>query len=643
MNGIEMIEQATAWIARNALVTLLPAVVIAWVCWMRLGSARVRWILVGLLLLKLVTPSLPGWSWTVPGLRDRVSEKTESDGLSAGFVSQGSNEEGALFELGEEPTGAGLPWWALAWAMGVCGFGGLWVIEVWRVNRVIRTQRVAASARLLRMLEEECRFMGVSDCPEVCVLRGWGQAAVHGCWRARLLLPATWVRDLGEEELRAVLRHELAHVRRKDVLWSTLGYAVAAVHWFHPLGWLGLRRLRAEAELLCDEAALTGQGEAERKEYGRVLIRMMETFSSSPPNAVAAFARHRNDIQHRILMIAQPNRAQRWSRAMTWLILPLLSLALLTAGEKESPKSEIRNPKEGAREGGNYLKGGNSIAGVVNGHVITKAEIEREVKESGGRLSEEEALQSLTQKEIDKVDRDRNGSREREGADFMPREGEATQRVAPREGESPKSETRKPREGDRDGDRPKEGQRDGDKRREGARDGDRPKGGARDGDKPREGARDGDRPREGARDGEKPREGARDGDRPKEGMREGDRGKEGERGKEGMREGDRGKEGAREGARGKEGMREGEGGARSAVVSSKAQPMIVQLNAAGEVVNSEGRVIPDAEVKERLTQLARSRPGQEIVLKGEKETRYEGLTRVLNLLQGIDVKPTLGQ
>jgi hypothetical protein len=123
--------------------------------------------------------------------------------------------------------------------------------------------------------------------------------------------------------------------------------------------------------------------------------------------------------------------------------------------------------------------------------------------------------------------------------------------------------------------------------------------------------------REGARDGDKPREGARDGDRPKEGQREGE-----------MK---------------KEGMREGERGVRSAVVPSKAQPMVVQLNASGEVVNSEGRVIPDAEVRERLTQLARSNPGQEIVLRGEKETRYESMTRVLNLLKGIDVKPTLGQ
>lgn len=539
MTEAAWLEAAAAWLGRNAVLTLAPAGLIAWVCWRRWGSARVRWVLAGMLLLKLVLPELPGWRWSVPVAVDWT------DGEAVAVLAEAREESWELSGAGVEGEGAGVAWWAAAWALGVVICGGAWVTSYWRVNGVIRRNRVATPARLVRALDEEAGKLGLRESPELCVLRGWGQAAVHGCWRAKVLLPATWERSLGEEELRAVLRHELAHVRRKDVLWSVLGYAVAAAHWFHPLGWLALRRLRAEAELLCDEAALTGHGEAERKQYGRVLIRMMETFASPPPGAVAAFARHRNDIQHRILMIARPKTNQRWSRAAAWLILPLLSLALLTAGEGEGSRKEGERPREGAREGA------------------------------------------------------RDGDRPREGQ----RDGDRP-RTGPRDGETKK-------EGARDGERGREGQRDGEMKREGARDGDRPKEGPRDGDRPREGARDGDRPKEGMRDGERPREGARDGDRPKEGAREG----------------------SREGA--SEGMRGGEAG------QGRGQAMVIQLNAAGEVVNGEGRVIPDAEVKERIGQLARSRPGQEIVLKGEKETRYESLARVLNLLRGIDVKPTL--
>ncbi len=475
MMEFSWLEEMVLWLGRNALLTVLPASLIAVLCWLRWGSAQLRWVLVGLLLLKLVLPAWPGWGWTVPlPTAVEVWEVGSTEGLQV---------QGAWAELAiqVEAEGGGVAWWAVVWGMGVLACVGLWLASAWRVNTVIRRNRVSTSARLAQLLEEEGQRLGLREMPELCVLRGWGQAAVHGCWRARVLLPADWERSLEKRELRAVLRHELAHVRRKDVLWSALGYLVAAVHWFHPLGWLALRRLRAETELLCDEVALSGHGEAERKQYGRVLIRMMETFATPPPTAVAAFARHKNDIQHRILMIAQPNQSQRWSRAAAWLIFPLLSLALLTAGE-------------------------------------------------GERKSE---------------------------------------RVEAREGER-----------------------------------------IRDGDKPREGARDGERSREGMREGDKPREGARDGERSREGMREGEASPR-------------------------------EGGQRTVASSGSAQAMVIQLNAAGEVVNSEGRVIPDAEVKERIGQLARSRPGQEIVLKGEKETRYESLARVLNLLRGIDVKPML--
>jgi Zn-dependent protease with chaperone function len=554
MSGMVWLETAAAWFGRNAWLTVVPAVLIGWVWWLRWGSARVRWVLAGLLLVKLVMPELPGWRWSMP--LPKVSNGAVATGVPE-LVVAAEKTRAVSFESASAVV-EGPAWWAVAWGLGVLFFGGVWVVSFGRVNGMIRKNRVATPAWLVRLVEEEAQRLGLRESPELCVLRGWGQAAVHGGCRARVLLPASWVQGLGEEELRAVLRHELAHVRRKDVLWSTLGYAVAALHWFHPLGWLALRRLRAEAELLCDDAALTGHGEAERLQYGRVLIRMMETFASPPPRAVAAFARHRNDIQHRILMIAQPNRAQRWSRAAAWLILPTLSLTLLTAGEEGSPKTEIRNSKDGerAREGA------------------------------------------------------RDGERAREG--MRDGEREATQRVAPREGQR---DGDKPREGAREGERAKEGMRDGERAREGMRDGDKPREGQRDGDKPREGVRDGERPKEGQRDGDKPREGAREGERPREGMREGEQ----------------------------RGTREGEGRPSAVLPATGTPPVVIQLNAAGEVVNSEGRVIPDAEVKQRMAQFARSRPGQEIVLRGEKETRYESLARVLNLLRGIDVRPTLGQ
>jgi bla regulator protein BlaR1 len=50
--------------------------------------------------------------------------------------------------------------------------------------------------------------------------------------------------------------HEMAHLRRQDVLWNTLGKLAVLLFWPNPLQWLLLREMEITQELACDEEAL---------------------------------------------------------------------------------------------------------------------------------------------------------------------------------------------------------------------------------------------------------------------------------------------------------------------------------------------------------------------------------------------------
>lgn len=76
-----------------------------------------------------------------------------------------------------------------------------------------------------------------------------------------IVLPRRCEEDLSDAELRAVLAHELAHVVRRDVAWSNVLRAVAAVFWFQPLNRLALFKLVEAAELTCDDWAVLRTGE----------------------------------------------------------------------------------------------------------------------------------------------------------------------------------------------------------------------------------------------------------------------------------------------------------------------------------------------------------------------------------------------
>jgi beta-lactamase regulating signal transducer with metallopeptidase domain len=91
-----------------------------------------------------------------------------------------------------------------------------------------------------------------------------------------VLLPLSW-RSWSEARLRAVIAHEMAHVRRRDPLVAMLAHVNRCLFWFHPVAWWLPRALEAAAEHTCDEAAVRTTGA--RESYARTLLDMAQIVS----------------------------------------------------------------------------------------------------------------------------------------------------------------------------------------------------------------------------------------------------------------------------------------------------------------------------------------------------------------------------
>ncbi len=99
--------------------------------------------------------------------------------------------------------------------------------------------------------------------------------AVYGIFRSRIVLP----REYEPDELKFILLHENAHIRRRDNLWRMVAIVTACVHWFNPMSWLFLRAFLVNTELACDEAVLRSCGDAEKKNYASALLDQAESRS----------------------------------------------------------------------------------------------------------------------------------------------------------------------------------------------------------------------------------------------------------------------------------------------------------------------------------------------------------------------------
>lgn len=190
-----------------------------------------------------------------------------------------------------------LPWLVSAWLCGVALFslrlaGGFLLLE-----RKWRTQSHAPSARILALCHELQDQLGLTRAIRYLEC-GWLQTpAMIGWLRPVILLPVTALTGLSETQLRAVIAHELAHIRRHDFCVNFLQILVETLLFYHPAIWWLNRRIRAERELCCDEIAVSLTGD--RLEYARTLARMAEWDKASS----LAMAANRGSLSERILHV----------------------------------------------------------------------------------------------------------------------------------------------------------------------------------------------------------------------------------------------------------------------------------------------------------------------------------------------------
>jgi beta-lactamase regulating signal transducer with metallopeptidase domain len=150
------------------------------------------------------------------------------------------------------------------WALGAAASAGWYLAACLRFSRRLRRTREEPDEEDARVFD--CERGGQS----VRLIRsGLVPAPVlTGAFRPTVVLPQiSYVKDGREDELRYILRHELVHARRRDILYKWAVVLVTSAHWFNPLMPLLRRAIGRDCELACDEAVIKG---SERGRAARV-------------------------------------------------------------------------------------------------------------------------------------------------------------------------------------------------------------------------------------------------------------------------------------------------------------------------------------------------------------------------------------
>ncbi len=146
------------------------------------------------------------------------------------------------------------------------------VRRLYRSSTAIADERVMAVAARMAM---RCRCRWPIELRETDEL---ASAATFGIRRPVILLPTGWQR-WSDDELAAVLAHEVAHIRRSDFLQRLIGQLAAIIHFYHPLVRACARRLAIDQEFAADRLASTLHPGADA--YLRGLAKLALRFDNS--------------------------------------------------------------------------------------------------------------------------------------------------------------------------------------------------------------------------------------------------------------------------------------------------------------------------------------------------------------------------
>jgi bla regulator protein blaR1 len=201
-----------------------------------------------------------------------------------------------------------LAWIVEAWFAGVILFsmrtlGGILLIE-----RLRRRASVSVSETLLATCLALQKKLGIARVIRYCQSLRVEAPVVIGWLRPVVLLPVSVLTGLTDEQLEAVIAHELAHIKRLDAFVNLFQVAAETLLFYHPAVWWMSARIRAEREHCCDDAAIELCGDAVA--YARALASMEER-RTAPALALAANASPLADRIRRMLGVAELKSGMR--------------------------------------------------------------------------------------------------------------------------------------------------------------------------------------------------------------------------------------------------------------------------------------------------------------------------------------------
>jgi uncharacterized protein (TIGR03435 family) len=227
--------------------------------------------------------------------------------------------------------------------------GFVLILAAWRrrwrhIAAVVRTASPVVCGRELDTLRRLETIGGIAKPVALVSSPASLEPGVFGIAKPVLLWPRTISEHLGDDQVEAIIAHEVLHVRHRDNLVAAFHMFVEAVFWFHPVVWWVGARLIDERERACDEGVV--RLGSEPQVYAESILKACQVYVGSPLACMAGVTG--SDLARRIERIMknhQTDRLESWRKLLLTAMAVGSVAAPIAIGALHAPRLRAQSPQ----------------------------------------------------------------------------------------------------------------------------------------------------------------------------------------------------------------------------------------------------------------------------------------------------------
>ncbi|MDW8800462.1 M56 family metallopeptidase [Clostridium sp. A1-XYC3] len=237
-------------------------------------------------------------------------------------------------------------------------FIGILTIIIYVITVNMRLQRIGEKGskwerdnitQLLQQCKKEMKVKG-----DISIIINNENKAPYllGLLKPKIFIFSGIIDEFSMKEIRYIFLHELAHVKRKDILINWTIILVQAIHWFNPVIWYALNRMKLDCEIACDETVLNSISFTERVSYGETIINLTKMFFNNRLAPGVTGMINKSELKRRIIMISKFSKKSIKRTVITILVtLILAGVGLTNANESFKGYLGLNSSKENKEKG----------------------------------------------------------------------------------------------------------------------------------------------------------------------------------------------------------------------------------------------------------------------------------------------------